>query len=103
LIKGLHSTKKVGFRPTFFVFFDVYPMASDHLADGPCPDAAGADFHGTDGPLVQRLHFLKVGVPDLPSFVMGMTDVVASRGFFPADFADSGHIDDLLDVWNADF
>jgi hypothetical protein len=67
--------------------------SSECLGDGAGTDAASADLDGTNGPLVECLDLLQVGVPDFTGFVMGMADVIAGRRFFSANFTNSGHIE----------
>ena len=47
--------------------------------------ALGADLHSNRSSLFDRLHFMKVGIPDLSGFVISMTDIVAKDRPFPAN------------------
>jgi hypothetical protein len=67
-------------------------MTSERFGDGAGADAAGAHLDGANGPFVQSLDLLQIGVPDFTGFVMSMTDIIAGRRFFSAYFTNSGHM-----------
>jgi hypothetical protein len=58
-------------------------------------DAAGADHHFFHLPVLQRTDSLKIRIEPAFGDIMGVADIAADHGLFPADFALFGH-DELL-------
>ena len=54
-------------------------------------EAAGADFDGFSGAILQNLDLHQIGTPYLPRLVISVTDVVSRKISFSAQFAFSRH------------
>lgn len=58
------------------------------------PDATGANLYSFDAfrAFIHATQFLKIRVPDLLGFVVGVADAVSDHGFLAAYLTDSGHL-----------
>ena len=56
------------------------------------PDATRTDLDSPDGSLLNCFYFLQIWVPCPPSFVVGVTDIIAEAGAFSTDCAYLGHV-----------
>lgn len=65
---------------------------SDGFLDFAGTDAAGANLNGFDRTVLDGADLLQIRIPDSTSFVVCVTDVISSNGFFPADFTLLRHL-----------
>jgi hypothetical protein len=61
------------------------------LGDQPRAEASGTDLHSNGPSLLEGLHLVEVGVPDLPGLVIGVAYIVAKDRPFPTDVTNFCH------------
>ncbi len=90
-----HVETKMGteWSPFFLIAcrgdFGGHPWCFDHPIRS---DATGANTNSLGFTIHQGSHSLQIGKPTSLGFVVGMTDIIASRGSLATNLTDAGHM-----------